>query len=106
MITNRSTDRLLALVPLIPPYILLVLLSDNPLPILVGWLQHFLSPRKDSTTEAPPVGSQLLAYVTLACFGFLATNRLVPHIKQYTLRKGISGRDLGKRGTSIADKEM
>jgi hypothetical protein len=28
------------------------------------------------------------------------------YIQQYTLRKGISGKDLGKRGTSIADKEM
>ena len=34
------------------------------------------------------------------------TNKLVPNIKQYTLRKGICGKDLGKRGTSIADKDV
>jgi hypothetical protein len=107
MISHRTIDSRLALVPLVPPFVLLLLLLDNPIPIISGWIQHyFLDRPRDLSPEAPPVGSQLLAYVTVACLGYLGTNRLVPHIKQYTLRKGICGRDLGKRGTSIADKEM
>jgi hypothetical protein len=107
MVSHRTIDSRLALVPLVPPLILLVLVLDNPIPIISGWIQHFVSKSpRDSSPEAPPVGSQLLAYVTVAILGYLGTNRLVPHIKQYTLRKGISGRDLGKLGTSIADKEM
>ena len=109
MVSHRIIDSRLALVPLVPPLVLLTLLLDNPIPIISGWIQHYFSDRpRDSSSEAPapPVGSQLLAYVTVACLGYLGTNRLVPHIKQYTLRKGISGRDLGKLGTSVADKDM
>jgi hypothetical protein len=107
MVSHRIIDSRLTLVPLVPPLILLILLLDNPIPIISRWIQHYFSDRpRDSSPEAPPVGSQLLAYVTVACLGYLGTNRLVPHIKQYTLRKGISGRDLGKLGTSIADKDM
>jgi UDP-N-acetylglucosamine--dolichyl-phosphate N-acetylglucosaminephosphotransferase len=47
-----------------------------------------------------------VAYVSLAIVGYVFTDRLVPHIKSYTLRKGIAGKDLGKRGTSIADKDV
>jgi hypothetical protein len=95
-------------VPLIPPFVLLLTLLDNPIPIVAGWIQHYFSDRPVGGVhpEAPPVGSQLLAYVTVACLGYLGTNRLVPHIKQYTLRKGISGRDLGKKGSAMADKDM
>ena len=54
----------------------------------------------------PPVSSQLLAYVLVSIFGYWATDRLIPIIKSYTLRKGISGKDLGKRGTVLADKDV
>ena len=54
----------------------------------------------------PPVASQLLAYLIVAMLGYMVTNRLVPSIKQYTLRKGISGKDLGKKGTPTEDKDM
>lgn len=54
----------------------------------------------------PPVSSQLLAYVIVAIMGYWATDRLIPIIKTYTLRKGISGRDLGKRGTELGLKDV
>ena len=54
----------------------------------------------------PPVSSQLLAYLVVAILGYLVTYRLVPSIKQYTLRKGISGKDLGKKGTKMEDKDV
>lgn len=119
-ITNLS-NKVLAVLPLVPPLLLLGLLLGNPIPIVSGWIQHFVvHDRKDTTTTddvdssslqpppppPPPVSSQLLAYLTMAVLGYIATDKLVPNIKRYTLQKGISGKDIGKRGTSIDDKDM
>lgn len=96
-----NLDQILAIAPLTPVAVLLVSLLDNPVPSIRAWL---------STTEdgvvAPPLGVQLAAYLGLALLGYVATDRLVPNIKAYTLRKGISGKDLGKRGTPLAEKPM
>ncbi len=54
----------------------------------------------------PPVSSQLLAYVIVAALGYWATDCLIPIIKKYTLRKGISGKDLGKRGTKLGHNDV
>jgi hypothetical protein len=105
MMERNPTDALLAIVPLLPPLILLLQLLDNPIYTVQRWIRHFLS-QEESTVEVPSVGSQLLAYLTMAILGYVATSRMVPDIKQYTLRKGISGKDLGKQGTPLADKEM
>ena len=47
---------------------------------------------------------ELLVYIVMACIGYISTYKLIPKISNYTLRKGICGKDLGKRGTEIADK--
>lgn len=73
-----TANALLALVPLLP----------------VGYLL------------APMIDVELMAYVLVAVGGFVATDRLIPNIQQYTLRKGISGKDLGKRGTALEDKPV
>jgi len=52
------------------------------------------------------VGPQLLAYVFVALFGYWATDYLIPVIKTYTLKRGISGKDLGKRGTKLAEEDV
>jgi hypothetical protein len=57
-------------------------------------------------TTPAALSSSILAYLVMGFFGYLATVRLVPHIQQYTLRKGIFGKDLGKRGTATADVPM
>ena len=106
MASQRTRDRLLALIPLIPVAVLLISLLDNPIPIVKGWIEHLLHPFGEVSLSTPPRGSQLLAYLTVAILGYVVTNRLVPKIKQYTLRKGIYGKDMGKRGTSIADKDV
>ena len=93
-------DAPIAVLPLLPPLVLLIRLLDNPIDIE----KRLVEGSEDS--GPPSMGSQLLAYVTMAILGYLVTARMVPTIKMYTLRKGISGKDLGKRGTSIADKEM
>ena len=111
MLSSKIT--ILLLLPGIPAATLLVRLLDNPIPIVLRWAKFFLlgewvgvSLDERPKTAPPPVGSQLLAYVLFMTMGYMATNHLVPKIKYYTLRKGISGKDLGKKGTSIADKEV
>lgn len=109
--TTISTEAVYAILPLIPPAWLLLRLLDNPIPIVMGWIDLLFTERLEEGTPreippAPTVGSQLLAYLAMAIFGYVATYRLVPNIKIYTLRKGICGKDLGKRGTAMADKEM
>lgn len=107
MMTILSLDnRILALMPLIPPFLFLIPLLDNPLPIIKRWTAFVLSGAHKTDKRPPPIGSQLWAYMIVAFFGFFLANRLIPNIKLYTLRKGISGKDLGKRGTSIADKDI
>jgi hypothetical protein len=60
----------------------------------------------ESKTVTTAASSSILAYLMMGFIGYVATVRLVPHIKQYTLRKGIFGKDLGKRGTATADVPM
>jgi len=121
-------------IPLLPPCYLLthLLFNHNPCYVIISWLQQFISNHltvnrdgsaTDATTiesemklnaadngnnelEDPSLGPQLLAFVIVATFGYRATNYLVPIIKSYTLRKGISGKDMGKRGTSLEDKDV
>mmetsp|Transcript_9141 Transcript_9141/g.12972 ORF Transcript_9141/g.12972 Transcript_9141/m.12972 type:complete len:497 (-) Transcript_9141:501-1991(-) len=65
-----------------------------------------LSSSHFKSTSPPTVGRQLLAFVLVALLGYLGTSNLVPKIKTYTLKKRICGKDLGKRGTSLADKDI
>jgi hypothetical protein len=107
--SGRNCDWLLAVCPLIPPVVLLIPLLQNPIPMIGRWLKLYsgqTATGNEVTLDLDGVGSQLLAYVTVALLGFIATDKLVPHIKKYTLRKGITGKDLGKRGTPTANTEM
>jgi hypothetical protein len=103
-------DRQLALLPLIPPAILLYLLLEDPLSVLSkgkkGSSEDDRWYRSIANRKSPPVGAQLYAYLVVSLMGYYATSRLIPGIKQYTLRKGISGKDLGKKGTATEDKDM
>lgn len=108
-------ESILVSIPLLAPcYILIKLLLDhNPFGIISGWMLTFIELHlKVSNTidqdarASPPIGDQLLVYVFIALFGYWATDRLVPVIKMYTLKKGISGKDLCKRGTALEDKDV
>jgi hypothetical protein len=78
--------------------------------LLPGWflLQGVVEawPFHQGTNAADAALTQLFAYVGMAIFGFVVTDRLIPNIQQYTLRKGICGKDLGKRGTPMAETPM
>ena len=104
-IKSNPTDARLALLPLLPPLVFLMMLLDNPFETVKRWIGYFLS-LETRSSDVPSVGSQLLAYLTMAILGFFATSNMVPTIKEYTLRKGISGKDLGKKGTAIEDIEV
>lgn len=101
MLIEQASNQQLALTPLAVPLYLLLRLLGNPIPIVRGWFGP-----KMSDEEPPPMSSQLLAYMIVGISGYVVTDALVPNIKQYTLRKGISGKDLGKRGTVMAEKDM
>lgn len=86
MTTTITTEALYAILPLLPPAWLLFRLLDNPIPIVMGWIDLLYSPLHEEGTpreipRTPTVGSQLLAYLTMAILGYVATYRLVPNIK-------------------------
>lgn len=105
-----NNDSILAGGALLAPGLLLLRLIGNPVHVMQRWINRVGLTGDNAADEddetPPPVASQLLAYLLVSICGYIVTYRLVPSIKQYTLRKGISGKDLGKKGTSIADKDM
>lgn len=102
-----TTDRLMALVPLSLPLYLCFRLLENPILIIERWVERIVSGDELSGMDRKDAfQSQLLAYLIMALLGYLATSRMVPNIQEYTLRKGIAGKDLGKQGTATADKPM
>lgn len=99
--------------PMIIPLGLWCRLMGNPLPVIENWLSLLLRGKDGASTAlandtaaAFAIQQQLLAYLLIAVLGYETTRRLVPHIQQYTLRKNICGKDLGKRGTATADVPM
>jgi hypothetical protein len=108
---DRIPNRWLVMVPLVAPLTIWCQLVGNPLLLTNHWQSLFFhngsstSGTNDSATMFA-VQQQLMAYMLIAVLGYGATQRLVPHIQQYTLRKNICGKDLGKRGTATADVPM
>lgn len=101
-------DVLLALIPLLPPFVLLIQLMEHPLDTLQRWYTYFFTTHEyDSNVEQiPTVATQLLVYILIAIAGYILTTIMVPSIQVYTLRKGICGKDLGKRGTLQGEQPM
>lgn len=89
-------ELLLALVPLAPSVILAAgLLKNFPAAIHAAWN----APSGTAlSTMASALEFRLLGCAALAYVGYALTDASVPLIKAYTIRKGICGRDLGKRG--------
>ena len=115
---HNPADAWLALLPLLPPLVVLARLLDNPIVTLQKWIKHLshhgvqvtdysdLKNNELLISDKPSIGAQLVAYVTMAVLGYIATSKMVPTIKHYTLRKGISGKDLGKKGTQMEDEQV
>jgi hypothetical protein len=78
------TNYLLAAIPIAFPAWYLVILLDDPVPVVCRWFRMLVSSQASDAEDSPavpPVGSQLLAYVVVALLGFAMTDRLVPNIK-------------------------
>jgi len=58
------------------------------------------------TTTASSVSTQLLLFITLGIMGHVGTNKLIPSIQYYMLKRGISGKDLGKKGTAKENDDI
>ena len=91
-VDNTMLLKSLALIPLLPPiYILIhILLDDNG--------------RIKSSIDG--IATQLLLFITLGILGHVGTHKLIPNIKSYMLKRGICGKDLGKKGTEKEDDDV
>ena len=86
----------LSIVPLLPPiYILYQILSND---------FNRIARTVDSSSSS--VGAQLVLFLALGILGHAGTYKLIPNIKYYMLKRGICGKDLGKKGTKSEDDDM
>lgn len=81
-IVQRASDYLLALLPLVPSAILA------------------------STITNLPIIHMLIASLAISVGGCCLTNYLVPVIAEYTLKRGLTGKDMGKKGTLRESKDV
>jgi len=91
---------ILSIVPLLPPiYILNQILSND-----FNRIANNTSHNADSSSSS--VGAQLILFLALGILGHMGTYKLIPNIKYYMLKRGICGKDLGKKGTKSEDDDM
>ncbi len=74
----------------------------------VGGFAALLLPAAYLYTRVGDAGvqAQLLFCAAVAVCAFFTTATVVPNMAAYFSRKGLKGRDLGRRGTPQADVEM
>lgn len=75
-------DYILAFVPLMPSILLLVNIHDAFILKII------------------------VVSVLLSVIGFLLSNSLIPVVSGYTLKRGLCGKDLGKKGSADENKEV
>eukprot|EP01023_Acetabularia_acetabulum_P035819 TRINITY_DN33823_c0_g2_i1.p2 TRINITY_DN33823_c0_g2~~TRINITY_DN33823_c0_g2_i1.p2 ORF type:complete len:206 (+),score=20.76 TRINITY_DN33823_c0_g2_i1:7-624(+) len=56
-----------------------------------------------ATVQSPNIQNGVLLGFGISLLGFLLTVWLVPKVKLYTLRKGLFGKDINKRGTEAGE---
>ncbi len=104
------SSRVLCILPLLPPlYILFQLIFVDLVGRAAdstdrGTANHAGTPTTATTTTS--VGAQLLLFLALGVLGHVGTHRLIPNIKRYMLKRGICGKDFGKKGTERENDDM
>ena len=89
---------ILSIIPLLPPiYILYQILSND---------FNRIARTTDSDSSSSSAGAQLVLFLALGILGHVGTYKLIPNIKYYMLKRGICGKDLGKKGTKSEDDDM
>jgi len=113
--TLPSILRVLAILPLLPPLHKLYQLVANEdiLGSIIAKLNNDKSggvnisaDGSDVVNEVNTVGVQLLLFLILGILGHFGTYRLIPGIRYYMLKRGICGKDLGKKGTDREDVDV
>jgi len=90
---------ILSIVPLLPPiYILHQILSND--------FNRIADTNYYADSSSSSVGAQLVLFLALGILGHVGTYKLIPNIKYYMLKRGICGKDLGKKGTKSEDDDM
>jgi len=90
--------RSLFILPLLPPLCILCTLLSKNIGTLTGFGDITDADGAANATKSS-VGTQLLLFLVLGILGHVGTDRLIPKIKYYMLKRGICGKDLGKKGT-------
>jgi hypothetical protein len=101
--------RVLCILPLLPPlYILVQLiyadLVDRATDSTDRGTENYAGTTTTATTTS--VGAQLLLFLALGVLGHVGTHRLIPNIKRYMLKRGICGKDFGKKGTERENDDV
>ncbi|KAJ1398504.1 hypothetical protein B484DRAFT_406630, partial [Ochromonadaceae sp. CCMP2298] len=73
---------LLVALPLLPSVACLLKLDDEESSVVILWS------------------------ILISVLGFLLTDGLIPVFAQYTLKRGLSGKDMGKRGTALESTDV
>lgn len=94
--------RILAIIPLIPPLYILVQLIYSDL--IGGGDSNTKSSTESSSSSS--VGAELGVFLALGTLAHVVTHRLIPNIQHYMLKRGISGKDLGKKGTKYENVDV
>ena len=76
------SNALLAVTPLIPSIVLVFSIKDVS------------------------VVQQLAISIAIAIGGYLVTSSLIPVVAEFTLKRGLSGKDLGKKGSKLESKDV
>jgi UDP-N-acetylglucosamine--dolichyl-phosphate N-acetylglucosaminephosphotransferase len=71
----------------------------------IGLFPAFLGLIRVIDTDAR-VGSSLVVCAVISMLGFFATKSAIPLIKRFTLRAGLSGRDINKKGSKEGEKDI
>ena len=69
-------------------------------------IKDSISYDEGTATASTVLGTQLLLFIALGILGHIGTNKLIPSIKYYMLKRGITGKDLGKKGTSKENNDI
>lgn len=100
--------KVLSITPLLPPlYILFQLIFID----LVGRAADsddggVIVSDASTITTTTSVGAQLLVFLALGILGHAGTHHLIPNIKHYMLKRGICGKDLGRKGTKNENDDV
>ncbi len=99
--------QVLSIIPLLPPsYILFQLIFNDLFGTTADSDDCGAASDASTRTTTSSVGAQLLVFLALGILGHVGTHRLIPNIKQYMLKRGISGKDLGRKGSKNENDDV